>query len=73
MAELFSTTEAAEVVLVLFFKGIGINMVVLLKRTAGRWGCLHTYLLKKPRTPWSNTFLQQQDSKGGRSSRRPCD
>ena len=48
-------------------------MVVLLKHLAGHWGCFHTYLLKKLRTPWSNTFPQQQDSKGGRSSRRPCD
>ena len=73
MAEVIPTAEPAEVVLVLLFKSVGINMVVLFKRTVGHGGTLHTFLLKKSRTPWSNTFPRQQDLKDGRSSRRPCD
>ena len=72
MVELVPTAETAEVILVLPFESIGLNVVVLLKRTAGHWGTLHTYLLKKPRTPWSNTFPRQRGSMGDRSSRRPC-
>lgn len=50
-SQLFPTTEVAEVVLVLFLKGFGINMVVLLKRTEGHRESLHTYLLKETTNP----------------------
>ena len=57
MFQLVPFTESAKDLLVLLFKGVSVDMIEILKRTAGHWGCLHTFLLKKPRTPWSNVCL----------------
>ena len=40
---------AAQDILVLTLKGVCIDMVIIVKRTAGHRGCVHTSLLKKPR------------------------
>ena len=44
MLQLVPVAEATQMILILFLKGIGFDMVVLLKRTAGHWGTLHTFL-----------------------------
>ena len=54
VVQLISLAEAAQYLLVLFLKKMAIDMIKVLKHTAGHRGCLHTSLLKKPQTLWSS-------------------
>ncbi len=45
--------------LILLFKRMSVDVVEFLKRTAGHWGRLHTFLLKKLQILWSNECLWQ--------------
>ena len=44
-------TIATQNLLVLFLERMCVNVVEILKRTAGHWGFPHTSVLKKPQTP----------------------
>lgn len=44
-------TIATQNLLVLFLERMRVNVVEILKRTAGHWGFPHTSVLKKPQTP----------------------
>ena len=71
MVKLVPATEAAQRFLVLFLKCMRVYVIECLKRTAGHRGCLHTSLLKKPRTPWSNGCLQAMSRLTGRQKLLP--
>ena len=43
--------SATQNLLVLFLERMRVNVVEILKRTAGHWGFPHTSVLKKPQTP----------------------